>query len=140
MTMLNSEDIQKIAAWRNDMRENRTHNLKLVWQTDNQVIDDITGEPIEAESTEYVVETKGVVTGFSGFATYPKRLLRGLEVTKDDLRITINLSDTESIPFEKQTVYIYVDYLEDKKFLVVSCYKKGIGDLTRYEMTVQEVI
>lgn len=140
MEMLTDNNIEKIAKWRNAMRENRMHNLKLVWQSSDQVIDDITGEPIEAEATKYVVNTKGVVTGFSGFAAYPKRLLRGMEVTKDDLRVSINLTDIEPIPFEEQTVYMYVDYLPDKKFLIVSCYKKGIGNLTRYEMTVQEVI
>lgn len=140
MEMLTDRNMKKIAKWRSDMRENRTRNLKLAWQTSEQIVDDITGEPIEAEATEYTVSTKGVVTGFAGFAAYPKRLLRGMEVTKDDLRVSINLTDIEPIPFEEQTVYMYVDYLPDKKFLIVSCYKKGIGNLTRYEMTVQEVI
>lgn len=140
MTMLNNEDILKIAKWRTEMRENRMHGITISWQTDNQVVDDITGEPIESEVTEHTVYTEGVVTGVSGFASYPKRLLRGMEVTKDDLRVSVNLADTEDIPFKHQTIYLSIDYLEDRKFLVISCYKKGIGDLTRYEMTVQEVI
>ena len=126
MLMLSKDDIEFIKASREEIRNNRTRLIELVFKVSSGK-DPVTGEDI-VEIAKY--EVHAVVTVMSSDRVLRRHLELGVEYKTGDIIVDINKEDFPAdMDYESLDTITYLG----ERYIDVAPVMLGLGDFNRYE-------
>ena len=126
MLMLSKDDIEFIKASREEIRNNRTRLIELIFKVSSGK-DPVTGEDI-VEIAKY--EVHAVVTVMSSDRVLRRHLELGVEYKTGDIIVDINKEDFPTdMDYESLDT---INYLGER-YIDVAPVMLGLGDFNRYE-------
>lgn len=126
MLMLSKDDIEFIKASREEIRNNRTRLIELLFKVSSGK-DLVTGEDI-VEIVKY--EVHAVVTVMSSDRVLRRHLELGVEYKTGDIIVDINKEDFPAdMDYESLDTIIYLG----ERYIDVAPVMLGLGDFNRYE-------
>lgn len=137
--MFTAKDLEHIAVWRNELTANRTVEIYMTVEGDEET-DPFTGEVIGAAEESYVFDA--IVTERASRIDNERKLNEvGSVVIEDTIWVSVSYDQLQTLAETDKGLEVFTEIEYDNfEYIVVGADKKGIGAFNRVEFLAKRKV